>query len=174
MNLLILIILWSLFLSPPCIFSKRASDSVIPTSPDGKLTFQPPVLATLFVAAGLIAFTAVTLLSGSFFQDYIDSDYTKSGNYFIAFLFILRSVGDFKFVGFSKKIKHTKFAINDRKIYTPLCCLILFNSFLLVFLALRCAICANHGQLAYSKLTLINCCDKVYKFIKMKELINCI
>jgi len=114
---------------------KWASDSVIPTFPDGKLTFQPPVLTTLFVTAGLIVFATLTLLASTFFEGYMVSKYAKSGNYFIASLFTLRSIGDFKFVGFSKKITHTKFAINDSKLYTPLSCLIGFNSFLIGFLS---------------------------------------
>jgi hypothetical protein len=33
----------------------------------------------------------------------------------------LRAIGDFNYVGFFKKIKHTKFGKNDTKYFSPLC-----------------------------------------------------
>jgi hypothetical protein len=39
-------------------------------------------------------------------------------------LFILRAIGDFKYLGFFKKIKNTKFGQNDTKYFAPLCLII--------------------------------------------------
>jgi hypothetical protein len=42
------------------------------------------------------------------------------GYWFIPSVFILRAIGEFNYVGFFKKIKHTEFAKADSKIFSPL------------------------------------------------------
>jgi Protein of unknown function (DUF3995) len=39
----------------------------------------------------------------------------------ISLLFFLRAIGDFRYVGFFKKVKQTVFARLDSKYYSPLC-----------------------------------------------------
>ncbi|WP_307347298.1 DUF3995 domain-containing protein [Metabacillus malikii] len=39
----------------------------------------------------------------------------------ITFIFFLRAIGDFKYLGFTKKIKNTNFSKYDTALYTPLC-----------------------------------------------------
>jgi hypothetical protein len=46
---------------------------------------------------------------------------TKYGYWIIPSIFILRAIGDFKYVGFFKKIKDTEFAKADSKWFIPLC-----------------------------------------------------
>ena len=46
------------------------------------------------------------------------------GRIIIPGLFVLRSIGDFKYAGLFKKIKNTEFAKMDTKFFTPLCLLI--------------------------------------------------
>ncbi|WP_373425317.1 DUF3995 domain-containing protein [Chryseobacterium lathyri] len=48
------------------------------------------------------------------------------------FLFFIRAVGDFRYIGFFKKIKNTPFSQRDTLIYTPLCVLISFLTLLLI------------------------------------------
>jgi len=42
------------------------------------------------------------------------------GAWVIAALFLLRAMGDFRYVGFTKSIRSTNFAAYDTKIFTPL------------------------------------------------------
>jgi Protein of unknown function (DUF3995) len=42
----------------------------------------------------------------------------------IAAIFLLRAIGDFRYVGFFKKERGSKFAKMDTKFYSPLCLLI--------------------------------------------------
>lgn len=42
----------------------------------------------------------------------------------LSVVFLLRSIGDFNHIGFSKKVKNTKFAYLDTWFFTPLCLLI--------------------------------------------------
>ena len=39
----------------------------------------------------------------------------------ISSIFILRSIGDFKYIGFFKKLKTSKFGKMDSKLFSPLC-----------------------------------------------------
>ena len=41
--------------------------------------------------------------------------------HFMAIVFFLRGVGDFKYVGIFKRVKNTKFARYDYLLYSPLC-----------------------------------------------------
>lgn len=43
------------------------------------------------------------------------------GVWAVAGLFALRALGDFRYVGFFKKINHTHFAHMDSRYYSPLC-----------------------------------------------------
>ncbi|KRE83053.1 hypothetical protein ASG89_13045 [Paenibacillus sp. Soil766] len=50
--------------------------------------------------------------------------------YVSATFLVLRAIGDFKYLGFFKKVKHTSFSYYDTRFYSPLC-LFLAISFLL-------------------------------------------
>ena len=41
----------------------------------------------------------------------------------MAMIFVLRTLGDFRYVGFTKRIRNTSFAEWDTKLYSPLCLL---------------------------------------------------
>jgi hypothetical protein len=45
----------------------------------------------------------------------------RYGSWFIPVVFLLRAVGEFRYVGFFKKIKNTSFAKMDSQYYSPLC-----------------------------------------------------
>ncbi|PTT14637.1 DUF3995 domain-containing protein, partial [Flavobacterium sp. HMWF030] len=51
----------------------------------------------------------------------------------IIFIFILRAIGDFNYVGFFKKHRNSEFALKDTKYYSPLCLLIGVLTLLVVF-----------------------------------------
>lgn len=46
---------------------------------------------------------------------------SKYGLGIIAAIFLIRAIGEFKYVGFFKKVKHTKFWQSDTRYYSPLC-----------------------------------------------------
>ena len=46
---------------------------------------------------------------------------SKYGPWIIVLIFLIRAIGEFKYVGFFKKIRHTKFGKNDTNYYSPLC-----------------------------------------------------
>jgi Protein of unknown function (DUF3995) len=95
---------------------KLGSQAVIPQM-EGKMAFQPPVLATIFVA--------LVMLIGAWLSWIPDGETDKKiliyGNLAIGIIFLIRAIGDFKYVGFFKKVKGSLFAENDSRYYSPLC-----------------------------------------------------
>jgi len=49
---------------------------------------------------------------------------SKYGIWLITVVFSLRAVGDFKYIGFFKKVKGTDFANRDTLFYSPICIVI--------------------------------------------------
>lgn len=95
--------------------------AVIPSQPSGKPMFRPGAGATIVVALGLLTFALLTLSNLGTFDAWVSPQIITIGNWFITSVFLLRAIGDFKYVGFSKKITGTLFAQSDTKIYSPLC-----------------------------------------------------
>ena len=89
----------------------RTGPAVVP-SRAGKPLFTPSRAATLTVAALLAAAAAVAWVRWA------------PGLYALALLFSLRAVGDFRYVGFFKRVRDTRFAWWDTRVYSPLCLLI--------------------------------------------------
>ncbi|XDD51916.1 DUF3995 domain-containing protein [Leptospira sp. WS92.C1] len=100
----------------------------IPADPQGKLAFVPGKAVTALV--GILLFTAALCPLCMRVENVlsIPKNVFQYGCYFLSLIFFLRAVGDFKFVGFFKKIKTTIFAQYDTRFYSPLC---VFLSFLL-------------------------------------------
>jgi Protein of unknown function (DUF3995) len=57
------------------------------------------------------------------------------GIYAIGAIFLLRALGDFKYVGFFKSIKNTEFGRLDTQFYAPLCLYLGISSLIIKFLA---------------------------------------
>ena len=101
-----------------------ASGAVIPTRDDNQLVMMPGIAPTLIVALGLLGFGFTALIQVMVFNSELPAWLVvirTYGLWVIAGIFLIRAIGDFNDVGFFKKNRHTKFAVNDSKIYTPLC-----------------------------------------------------
>lgn len=85
---------------------------------------MPGIIPTLIVALGLLGFGLVVFLN-IFELDFKLPFWLyivhKYGLWIIASIFTLRAIGEFKYVGFFKRYKQTKFGQNDTKYYSPLC-----------------------------------------------------
>ena len=105
-----------------------AIDAAIPSVKNGKSAFRPGIFSTLVVALGLLFMVLIHLnkigLIALPLPKWTDTYALK----IIAFIFLIRAIGEFRYVGFFKKIKHTKFARLDTKFYSPLCLLLSINA----------------------------------------------
>ncbi|MFN0204052.1 MAG: DUF3995 domain-containing protein [Bacteroidia bacterium] len=106
---------------------KWGTDAVFPTTDDTIKVAMPGIIPTLTVTLGLLFFGFIVLANavnlGIEFPKWIHF-LLNYGLWVIAGIFIVRAIGEFNYVGFFKKIKHTKFAVNDTKYYSPLCFII--------------------------------------------------
>lgn len=101
---------------------KWGSDAVLPTKDDNNTNvLNPTFLPTLIVAIGLLGFGLFILVMSGLITFNTPQWLSKYGLWTIAVIFTLRAIGDFNYVGFFKKIKHTKFGKNDTKYFSPLC-----------------------------------------------------
>lgn len=109
------------------------ADAALPTSKDGKRMLSPDIFATLIVAFGILAMALLHLEKVQTLNLPIPTWINAYGLKIIAGIFLLRAIGDFRYVGFFKKIKNTKFADLDTKYYSPLCLLLSINAFITAF-----------------------------------------
>jgi Protein of unknown function (DUF3995) len=113
---------------------KWGADAAIPTNLEGKNMLNPTgkfpsIFATLLVAFGLLFMTFLHLGKVQTILPLPTWIYNY-GLKIIATIFMIRAIGDFRYAGFFKKIKGTKFANFDTKYYSPLCLLLGFNAFM--------------------------------------------
>lgn len=98
---------------------------VIPTDDKAPL-FQPSPLATLSVAGGLCLSMLTILGRIGVWGRAIPATFFQWGTFGLSLLFLGRAIGDFRWVGFFKRVKHTAFAKWDSWLFSPLCLLIAF------------------------------------------------
>lgn len=104
-------------------FAKIISPKVIPHI-DGKPAFIPSKAITVFVGIVFIILTAfVTIMSLRWQSSLLNPFYQIAGS-LLTLIFLLRAIGDFKLVGFFKKIKNSEFAFFDTRYWSPLCAIL--------------------------------------------------
>ena len=100
---------------------KWAVDSVIPMQ-DNKPLFKPGFFGSMIVAVLLVIAIGVIL---SFIEllkiPFLSQTLSYYGTIALGVVFLFRAIGDFKFLGFFKKIKDSNFAKWDTRIHSPLC-----------------------------------------------------
>lgn len=105
----------------------------LPEKVKGGALFTPRIIETLIVAIGLLFVGFMLLVQFSAIPFLKPNIITESFCIIFTVIFFLRAVGDFKYLGFFKRIKHSTFAKYDTRYYSPLCLYLAF-SFLLVWL----------------------------------------
>jgi hypothetical protein len=93
-------------------------DKAVPAI-DGRPAFLPGPWLTLFVAVSLLAISATALLLR--WLPASSAPWLDEFGFLLAALFLLRAIGDFKLVGFFKRVDEGDFALFDTKYYSPLC-----------------------------------------------------
>ena len=99
--------------------------AAIPTR-DGKPIFAPTPFTTNLVAIGLFAMAALNAAKISWISAPFTSRFMRAGLWLTAAIFLLRAIGDFRYVGFFKRYRDSRFAKLDTLLYSPLCLLLAF------------------------------------------------
>jgi hypothetical protein len=93
----------------------------LPEKVEGGSVFTPKWIETLIVAVGLIGVAFILLAQNNLIPFFTSNSFTKWSSIILTFIFFLRAIGDFKYLGFTKRIKNTNFSKYDTQLYTPLC-----------------------------------------------------
>lgn len=101
----------------------RGFAAAIPTA-DDKPLFWPSPAMTLVVAFLLLVSAGLVLGNLGFWSPGRIKWLFRAGLWGVTAVLTLRAIGDFKYVGFCKKVRHTTFAQNDTRFYSPLCLLL--------------------------------------------------
>lgn len=88
---------------------------------DGKPAFQPSALAILTVAIGLMLCALLIAAISNVISLPIPHTALSWLCQALALVLLLRAIGDFRLVGFFKRIRGSRFAYLDTAIYSPLC-----------------------------------------------------
>jgi hypothetical protein len=110
------------------LFGIKDPTQVLPTTEEGKLMMKPGKVGTLLVGLFLAFFASVYLNKTLEFIHFEGLTYISMG---IGFLFLARTIGDFKYVGFFKSVKSTNFAFMDTRYYSPLTLMVAVLIFIL-------------------------------------------
>ncbi|MEZ4809223.1 MAG: DUF3995 domain-containing protein [Allomuricauda sp.] len=102
------------------IFGIKDPSAVLPTSVTSNRVKSPGKFVAVLVGVILLLFAFVFINKALVYVDYPWLTYVSYG---IGITFILRAFGDFKYVGFFKTAKNSKFSALDTRYYSPLCLL---------------------------------------------------
>lgn len=101
--------------------SKWAFDNALPQNEAGEKVLKPGKIDCIIVGLGLLAFSLFYLIKTTWLNWTIPGWLLQYAGWGVIAIFLLRAIGDFKYVGFLKKIKQTPFAQLDTSFYSPLC-----------------------------------------------------
>ena len=88
---------------------------------DGHRAFSPSKWATFAVAVALFAAAALVAVAARLLANPFPPAYVRIITMLLGTLFIARSIGDFRLVGFFKRTTPSRFARLDTAVYSPLC-----------------------------------------------------
>lgn len=88
----------------------------IPEKDNGEMSFTPSSVGTFLVAVALFLFAVLV-----YCLSVLHVGWMRPFGWGLAFLLLLRSIGDFKLVGFFKRPSSSDFSRYDTRIFSPLC-----------------------------------------------------
>jgi hypothetical protein len=101
----------------------RLGDSVVIPKVSGRPLFTPSRGATLLVAGALLAGSFLALAQGHLVPALLPDWVVQWIAFAAGTAFLLRAVGEFRLVGFFKRVRDTAFARWDTWCFSPLCVL---------------------------------------------------
>ena len=93
-------------------------------SVDGKPLFVPSRRATLLVAFVLALFAGLVAATAGMVSVGLPQAALAVLSYFLAAGLLARAIGEFRYVGFFKRVRGSRFATLDTFVYSPLCVLL--------------------------------------------------
>ena len=91
---------------------------------NGEPALSPGVLGTVMVGVGLFAAAALVMVTAIGSAARVLEMPLRVGTGLIGLVFAARAIGDFRYVGFFKRVRDSEFARRDTYVYSPLCLLL--------------------------------------------------
>ena len=92
----------------------------LPTKESGERVLNPKKIDSAIVGIGLTIFGIFYVLKSGLIEYSLPAWIIKYGSWIIPIIFLLRAIGEFRYVGFFKSIKKTEFGKLDTKLFSPL------------------------------------------------------
>jgi hypothetical protein len=86
----------------------------------GRPAFSPSRSGTLAGAGGLFAAAYLVAVAGQLLPSPLER-WARLATFGLSVIFLARAVGDFRLVGFFKRVRTSRFARQDTRVYSPLC-----------------------------------------------------
>jgi hypothetical protein len=129
-----IISLFHLYWAAGGIYGKSVAIPSVAMSNRGNIrAFEPSTGGTVLVALAFLLAAAVILGQLKFLGDVVPHWIYRWGTWAIALIFFLRAIGEFRLVGFFKKVSDTPFAHWDTWLFSPLCLIIALIAFTLAY-----------------------------------------
>jgi len=96
----------------------KGLNRALPTDEKGKRILNPGKIETSIVGLGLIFFALYYSTKIGIFQIELPKLIVDYSGWIISSIFILRAIGEFKYVGFFKKIRNTEFGKFDTRYFS--------------------------------------------------------
>ena len=93
-------------------------------SVDGRPLFTPSRKATVGVGVALLLFSALVAATAGLISVGLSRKALSWLSFVLAIGLLARAVGEFKYVGFFKRVRGSRFARLDTLVYSPLCLLL--------------------------------------------------
>jgi hypothetical protein len=98
----------------------KGLNKALPTDEKGERVLNPGKIETSVVGLGLLFFAFYYLTKIGAFEIELPKLIIDHSGWIISSIFILRAIGEFKYVGFFKEIKNTEFGKFDTKYFSIL------------------------------------------------------
>lgn len=103
---------------------KGGFELALPRNAQQQKMLNPGPFDCVFIGLGLLIFSLFHLWSVGLLSLELPSWLLPGGLWVVSGIFFLRTIGDFRYVGFSKRIRGTDFSRLDDLYYSPLCLLV--------------------------------------------------
>jgi hypothetical protein len=113
---------------------RRGLAAAIPRKANGAKRINPSSFDCFVVAILLLGAEIFVLIRSHWLYVNWPGWLLHTGSWVLIVIFLARAIGEFRYVGFFKKVKSSKFARLDTKYYSPLCVLITALLYCLEFL----------------------------------------
>ena len=96
----------------------------LPTKENGERVLNPKKIDSAIVGIGLTACGIFYVLKSGLIEYNLPEWIMIYGSWIIPIVFLLRAIGEFKYIGFFKSVRKTDFGKLDTKLFSPLCLII--------------------------------------------------